>query len=189
MGLRPYLDPTRKHFLLANANSPPPQRSGWPTCPVSSYFAPKAISYTVGFRPSRTTFVAWTLFRLDSYGPCYRQSSRFYSFCALPRGCWCKGVLLYCCMAVENRLAALFVPRSPRAMRASRATNPRSSGLVALDFSRKPPKLRLWRCTQPRAAKTTAGVAVLGKMISRRALCCRRAIYPLLARGARNAPR
>ena len=28
MGLRPSLDPTRKCFLLANANSPPPQISG-----------------------------------------------------------------------------------------------------------------------------------------------------------------
>ena len=95
----------------------------------------------------------------------YRQSSRFYCFCALPRGCSCDGVLLYCCAAIENRLAALCVARSPRAARASRATNPRPSGLVALDFSRKL-KLRLRRCTQPRAAKAIAGVAVVGKMTS-----------------------
>ena len=39
-------------------------------------------------------------FRLDSSGPSsYRQSSRSYSFYALPRCCWCEGVLLYCCMA------------------------------------------------------------------------------------------
>ena len=74
-----------------------------------------------------------------------------YSFCGLPRGYWYEGVrtavLLCCCTAIENRLAALCFARSPRATRASRATNPRPSGLVALDFSRKPPKLRLWHCT------------------------------------------
>ena len=54
------------------------------------------------------------------------------------------GVREYCCMAVENRLAALCLAHSPRATRASRATNPRPSGLVALDLSRKTPKkLRL----------------------------------------------
>ena len=36
MGLRPYLDPTRKRFLLANANSLSPQRSGRPDCWASS---------------------------------------------------------------------------------------------------------------------------------------------------------
>ena len=76
-------------------------------------------------------------FRLDSSGPSYRQSSRSYSFCALPRGCWCEGVLPYCCMAVENRLAALRSARSTRATGASRATNPRPSGLVALAESRQ----------------------------------------------------
>ena len=35
-------------------------------------------------------------FRLDPSGPSsYRQSRRFHSFCALPRGGWCEGVLLY----------------------------------------------------------------------------------------------
>ena len=38
----------------------------------------------------------WTFCRLDSSDPSsYRQSSRFYSFCAFPRGGWCEGVLLY----------------------------------------------------------------------------------------------
>ena len=38
----------------------------------------------------------WTFFRLDSSIPSsYRQSSRFYSFCALPRGGCYEGVLLY----------------------------------------------------------------------------------------------
>ena len=37
----------------------------------------------------------WTFFRLESSGPSYRQSGRFYSFCALPRGGWCEEVLLF----------------------------------------------------------------------------------------------
>ena len=60
----------------------------------------------------------------------------FIVFCALPRGGWCEGgVLLYCCMAVENRLAALWFARSWRATRASRATNLHPSGLVALGLA------------------------------------------------------
>ena len=52
-------------------------------------------------------------FQLDSSGPCsYRQSSSFYSFCALPRGGWCERVLLY---SRRNRLAALWFWLSPRA--------------------------------------------------------------------------
>ena len=45
------------------------------------------------------------------------------------------GVREYCCMAVENRLAVLCFARSPRATRASRATNLRPSGLVALGLA------------------------------------------------------
>ena len=65
------------------------------------------------------------------------------------------GVREYCCMAVENRLAALCLARSPRATRASRATNFRPSGLVPMGLaknrqsyvrgvalSREPPKLQ-----------------------------------------------
>ena len=61
----------------------------------------------------------------------------------------------YCCMAIENRLVALCFARSSRATRASRATNLRPSGLVALGLaesrqsyvrdvalSREPPKLQ-----------------------------------------------
>ena len=124
---------------------------------------------TVRFRQSKTALFDWTFFRLDSSGPAsYRQWSRFYSFCALPRGGWCKGVLLYCCMAVENRLAALSAVR--RAFFASDACfardEPSSKRVGGVGLSRKPPKLRLWRCAQPRAAKATAGVAVVGKMAS-----------------------
>ena len=65
------------------------------------------------------------------------------------------GVREYCCMAVENRLAALCFARFSRATRASLATNLRPSGLVALglaksrqscvrgvSFSREPPQLQ-----------------------------------------------
>ena len=65
------------------------------------------------------------------------------------------GVREYCCMALETRLAALRFARSSRATRASRATNLRPTGLVALGFaescqryvrgdalSREPPKLQ-----------------------------------------------
>ena len=45
------------------------------------------------------------------------------------------GVREHCCMAVENRLAALCFARSSRETRASRATNLRPSGLVALGLA------------------------------------------------------
>ena len=92
-----------------------------------------------------------------------------YSFCALPRGCWCEGVLLYCSMEVENRLAALSAVL--RAFFASNACfardEPSSKHVGSVGLSRKPPKLSSWRCTQPRAAKATAaGTAVVSKMAS-----------------------
>ena len=45
------------------------------------------------------------------------------------------GVREYCCMALENRLAALCFARSSRATRASRATNLCPSRLVALGLA------------------------------------------------------
>ena len=80
------------------------------------------------------------------------------------------GVREYCCMAVENRLAAMCIARSPRETRASRAKSfardePSSKRIGDVGLSRKPPKLRSWRCAQPRVAKTK-GVAVAGKMTS-----------------------
>ena len=64
------------------------------------------------------------------------------------------GVREYCCMEVETRLAALCPTHSSRATRASRATNLRPSGLLALGLgeshrsyvrgvalSQEPPKL------------------------------------------------
>ena len=65
------------------------------------------------------------------------------------------GVREYCCMALENRLAALCFARSSRATRASQATNLRPSGFVSLGLaesrqsyvrgvalSQEPPKLQ-----------------------------------------------
>ena len=46
----------------------------------------EAISYTGGFRQLKTALCDRNFSRLDYSGPSYRQSSRFYSFCALPRG-------------------------------------------------------------------------------------------------------
>ena len=143
---------------------------------MSTISGKKTISYAVGFRQLKTALVDWTFFRLDSSGPSYRQSSRFYSFCALPRGGWCEGVLLY---SSRNRLAALVL----RAFSASNgSTKPRPSELVALGLaesrqsyvrgvalSREPPKLRqAQRCWQH-------GIET--------ARCCRRVIH---AAGERN---
>ena len=85
----------------------------------------------------------------------------------------------YCCVAVENRLAALCFARL-REQRVLALDEPSSQrvggfGLIAesrqsyvrgVALSREPPKLRSWSCTQPRAAKATAGVAVVRKMAS-----------------------
>ena len=43
-------------------------------------------------RPFSTGLFSTRCFQGLSY---FRQSSRFSSFCALPRGGWCEGVLLY----------------------------------------------------------------------------------------------
>ena len=107
-----------------------------------------AISYTVGFRQSKTVLFDWILLvhllivsRVD-----------FIAFALFLEAVGVRG---YCCIAVENRLAALRFARSSRATRASRATNPRPNGLVALGLaesrqsyhrgvalSREPPKLQ-----------------------------------------------
>ena len=125
--------------------------------------APYAISYTVGFRQSKTALFGWIFFRLDSSCPSYRQSSRFYSSCTLPRDGWCEGVLLY----GSRKSIGSSVLRAFFASNACFARDETSSKRVCgVGLSRKPPKLRSWRCIQPRAAKATAGVAVVGKMAS-----------------------
>ena len=68
--------------------------------------------------PFRLDFFSTGLFSsffLSSVEPIsysYRQSSRFYSFCARPRGGWCEGVVLY---SSRNRVADLCFALSSRA--------------------------------------------------------------------------
>ena len=104
-------------------------------------------------------------FRLDFFSTgffwsfSYRQSSRFYSFCALTRGGWCEGVLLYHTAGdIGWQLCA------SRFLREQRLDEPSSQRVGGFGLSRKPPKLRSWSCTQPRAAKATAGAAVVSSM-------------------------
>ena len=68
---------------------------------------------------------------------------------------------------LKNWLAALCFARSPQAMRASRATNPRPSGMVALCLGKRGQSYvrSVALCREP-LAKDTAGVAVVGKMAS-----------------------
>ena len=103
-------------------------------------------------------------FRLDSSGPSsYRQSNRFHSVCALPRGGWCEGVLLYGSrQSVGSSVLRAFFASNACFTR----DEPSSKRVVGDGLSRKPLKLRLGRCAQPRAAKATPGVAVVGKMAS-----------------------
>ena len=75
------------------------------------------------------------------------------------------GVKEYCCMAVENRLAALCFARSSLATRALLATNLRSSGLAALGLAK--------------AAKATfveLHSAESRQSYSRRSRCCQNGI-------------
>ena len=120
----------------------------------------KAISYTVGFRQSKTALFDWTFYRLDSSGPSsYRQSSRFYSFlCSSQEAVGVREY--YCCTAVEIdwQLCA------PRFLREQRPDEPSSQRVGGFGLSRKPPKIRSWNCTQPRAAKVSARTAVVGSM-------------------------
>ena len=126
--------------------------------------ASKAISYTVGFRQSKTALFDWTWFRLDSSGlSSYSQSNRFYRLCALPIGGWCKGVMLY---GTRKSVGTSVL----RAFLASNACftrdQPSSERVGGVGLIRKPPMHSSGRCTQPRAAKSVAGVAVVGKMTS-----------------------
>ena len=77
------------------------------------------------------------------------------------------GVREYCCMYGARN------PVGSSVLRAFLGTNacftrdePSSKRFGGVGLSRKLPTLRSWRCTQPRAAKGTAGVAVVGKMVS-----------------------
>ena len=86
-----------------------------------------------------------------------------YSFCALPRGGWCEGVLLY----GTRKSVGSSVHRAFFASNACFTRDkPSSKRVGGVGLSRKPPRLPSWRFTQSRAAKATAGVAVVGKMTS-----------------------
>ena len=67
-------------------------------------------------------------------------------------------------MALETRLAALCFARSSRTNRASRATNLRPSGLVALGLAERRPSYV--HSVALSAAKATAGIAVVGQTAS-----------------------
>ena len=75
------------------------------------------------------------------------------------------GVRESCCVAVESQLEALLSVL--RALSASIACfardEPSSKRIDGGGLTRTPPRLRSRRCTQPRAAKSTAGVAVVGQ--------------------------
>ena len=133
----------------------------------------EAISY------SRNPPVENGPFRLDFFstgffcGPSsYRQSSRFHSFCALPRGGWCEGVLLYGARkSVHSSVLGAFFASDACFTR----DEPSSKRVGGVGLGRKPPK-------------ATAGVAVVGKTASiTRATTA--VVYTLLASGARSAPR
>ena len=118
---------------------------------------PKAISYTVGSRQSKTALFDWIFFRLESSGSSYRQSSRFLVFVLFLEA---VGVREYCCTAVEIGWQL----RASRFLREQWLDEPSSQRVGGFRLSRKPPKLRSWSCSQPRAAKDTAAAAVVGSM-------------------------
>ena len=129
----------------------------------------KAISYAVGFRHSKTAVFDWTFFDWIILVPLLIVSRvDFITFVLFLEVVGVREFLLHCCMAVENRLAALTAVL--RAFFASNACfardEPSSKQVGGVGLSRKPPKLCPWRCTQPRAAKAAAGVAVVGEMAS-----------------------
>ena len=86
------------------------------------------------------------------------------SFCALSRGGWSEGVLLY---GARNSVGSSVLPVFLASNACFIFDEPSPKRVGGVGLSRKPPKLRSWRCTQPGAAKATAGVAVVGKMASK----------------------
>ena len=119
--------------------------------------------------PVEKALFDWTFFRLDSSGPSsYRQSSRFDSFCALPRGGWCEGVLLY---SSRNRLAALCFALSPRAT-ARRTLVPGGFGL-----SRKLPKLRFVALHSAESRQSYSSRSRCWQHGIETARCCRRVTH------------
>ena len=118
------------------------------------------------FLPSRIPPVENGPFRLDSSRPSsYRQSSRFYSFCALPRGGWCKGVLLN----GSRKSVGSSVSCASRVLREQRVLHARRTFVQA----------GWWRWAKPKAAKATFVALYSGESrqsYSRRSRCWRNGI-------------
>ena len=118
-----------------------------------SFLSSKAISYTVGFRQSKTALFDWILLVL------LLIDSRV-DFTVFVLFLEAVGVREYCCTAGEIgwQLCA------SRCLREQRLDEPSSQRVGGFGLSRKPPMLRSWSCTQPRAAKAAAGAVVVGSM-------------------------
>ena len=101
---------------LLNPLPPPAERPPlFCSCPLQLAQTPNVRPFLYSRSPpvengdsdqSKTALFDRSCFGLDSSGPSYRQSSPFYSFCAFPI-IEAVGVKEYCCMSLENRLAAL----------------------------------------------------------------------------------
>ena len=118
----------------------------------------KAISYTVGFRQSKTALFDWIRLVL------LLIVSRV-DFIVFELFLEAVGVRKYCCgtrNSVGSSVLRAFLASNACFMRDEHS----SKRVGGVGLSRKPPKLRSWRCTQPRAAKATAGVAFVGKIAS-----------------------
>ena len=118
---------------------------------------PQAISYTVGFRQSKTALFHWAFFTWILL-VLLRVVSRvdFILFVVFLEA---VGVREYhSCTAVEIgwQLCA------SRFLRVQRLDEPSSQRVSGFGFSRKPPKVRSWSCTQPKVAKIRADAAVVG---------------------------
>ena len=118
---------------------------------VCIFFLFLSTSYAVEFRHSKTAHFDGTFFRLDSSGPSScRQSSRFYSFCYVPRGGWCEE---YSCTAAGEigwQLCA------SRCLCEQWLDEPSSQRIGGYGLSRKPPKLRSWSCAHSAESRAKA---------------------------------
>ena len=120
----------------------------------------RAISYTVGFRQSKTPFSTGLFF--DWILLVFLVVGRV-DFIVFVLFLEAAGVREYCCTAGEIGWQLC----DSRFLREQRLDEPSSQRVGGFGLSRKPPKLRSWSCTHPRATKVTAGAAVVGSMGSR----------------------
>ena len=129
----------------------------------SKWAIPKAISYAVGFRQSKTARPFSTGFFFDWIILVLLLLVSRVDFIVFVLFLEAVGVREYCCTAVEIGWQL----RASRFLREQRLGEPSSQRVGGFGLSRKPPKLRSWSFTQPRAAKATAAAAVVGSMGSR----------------------